>query len=178
MNIIDYKISSCTESQLPEILQIFNEAIINTTAVYDYKPRTLEMIRQWYDKKLVGNYPVIGAFDESGSLLGFATYGPFRDRPAYKYTVEHSIYVRSDCRGKGLGRTLLREIINKAEDQDFHMMIGGIDASNEGSIRFHEKEGFVSCGLIKQAGFKFGRWLDLAFYQLILKTPEHPVEDK
>ena len=175
---MDYKLSPCTESELPEILEIFNEAIKNTTAVYDYKPRTPEMIRQWYGKKSDGNYPVIGAFDKSGSLLGFATYGPFRDRPAYKYTVEHSIYVRSDYRGKGLGTILLREIIKNAENQDYHMMIGGIDAANEGSIRFHEKEGFVLCGLIKQAGFKFGRWLDLAFYQLILKTPEHPVEDR
>jgi L-amino acid N-acyltransferase len=175
---INYRLGPCGEKQLPEILEIFNEAIINTTALYDYKPRTLDMIKQWYTQKVRGNYPVLGAFDEKDSLLGFATYGPFRDRPAYKYTVEHSVYVRSDCRRKGLGTILLREVIKNAEDQDYHMMIGGIDASNSESIRLHEKEGFVFCGLIRQAGYKFGRWLDLAFYQLILKTPEHPVEDK
>jgi L-amino acid N-acyltransferase len=175
---MDYRISPCSESQLPEILEIFNEAIINTTALYEYKPRTIEMIKEWYAGKLKGNYPVLGAFDESDSLIGFATYSPFRDKPAYKYTVEHSIYVRSDSRRKGLGTILLKEIIKKAEIQDYHLVVGGIDASNVESIRLHEKEGFVFCGLIRQAGYKFGRWLDLAFYQLILKTPQYPVEDK
>ena len=175
---MDYKIGLCGEKQLPEILEIFNEAIINTTALYDYKPRTLDVIQNWYSQKQKGNYPVIGAFDEGGSLLGFATYGPFRERPAYKYTIEHSVYIRTDVRGRGLGTILLKEIIKQAEKQDYHVMIGGIDASNTESVKLHEKEGFVYCGLIKQAGFKFGKWLDLLFYQLILKTPEHPVEDK
>jgi len=175
---MNYSLGPCEENQLPEILEIFNEAIINTTALYDYKPRTLETIRQWYEKKLDGNYPVLGAFDKTGSLLGFATYGPFRDRPAYKYTVEHSVYIRSDCRRKGLGTILLKEIIKRAEDQDYHVMIGGIDASNKESITLHEKEGFIFCGLIKQVGYKFGKWLDLAFYQLILKTPSNPFDDK
>jgi L-amino acid N-acyltransferase len=175
---MEYRLSLCGEKQLPEILEIFNEAIINTTALYDYKPRTLDMIKQWYTQKVIGNYPVLGAFDEKDSLLGFATYGPFRDRPAYKYTVEHSVYIRTDWRRRGLGTILLKEIIKKAEDQDYHVVIGGIDASNSESIRLHEKEGFEFCGLIRQAGYKFGKWLDLAFYQLILKTPEHPVEDK
>ena len=111
-------------------------------------------------------------------LLGFATYGQFRLRPAYKYTVEHSVYVRHDKHGHGIGKVLLKEIIKKAEEQDYHVLIGGIDASNTVSILLHEKEGFEFCGLIKQAGYKFGKWLDLAFYQLILKTPEFPEEDK
>jgi len=173
----EYTLKSCGVKQLPEILEIFNEAIVNTTALYDYKPRTLEMISKWYSQKQEGNYPVIGVFDENEILLGFATYGSFRERPAYKYTIEHSVYVRSDMRRKGLGTLLLREIIRNAEEREYHVMIGGIDALNAESIRLHEKEGFVFCGLIKQAGFKFGKWLDLVFYQLILKTPEHPPDD-
>jgi L-amino acid N-acyltransferase YncA len=175
---MDYKIGLCGEKQLPEILEIFNEAIINTTALYDYKQRTMDNMNEWYSVKQKRNYPVIGAFGEDNSLLGFATYSPFRDRPAYKFTIEHSVYVRSDVRGKGLGTILLKEIIKKAVEQDYHVMIGGIDASNAGSVKLHEKEGFVFCGLIKQVGFKFGKWLDLVFYQLILKTPEYPVDDK
>jgi len=175
---MEFKIKFCTENQLPEILEIFNEAIINTTALYDYKPRTLDSMNEWYSVKQKGNYPVIGAFDEDDALLGFATYGSFRARPAYKYTIEHSVYIRKDVRGKGLGTTLLKELIKDAERQDYHVMIGGIDTSNTKSVTLHEKEGFVFCGLIKQAGYKFGKWLDLSFYQLILKTPKYPKDDK
>ena len=134
------------------------------------------MMLVWYADKQKGNYPVVGAFDENNILLGFSTYGKFRVQPAYKYTVEHSVYVRSDKRGYGTGQILLNEIIKKAEEQDFHVIVGAIDASNIISIKLHEKEGFEFCGLIKQSGYKFGQWLDLAFYQLILKTPGTPVE--
>jgi len=176
--IIESKIKPCEEKHLPEILDIFNEAIINSTSLYDYKPRTLNVIHNWYAQKQKGNYPILGVFDDKDSLLGFATYGPFRDRPAYKYTVEHSVYIRSDVRGKGLGTILLKAIVEHAELQDYHIMVAGIDSSNTESFRLHEKEGFVYCGVIKQAGYKFGKWLDLVFYQLILKTPENPEDDK
>lgn len=172
----EYKLRPCTEQQLPEILDIFNEAILFSTALYDYKPRTMDMMFKWYAEKQTGNCPIIGLFDRDDTLLGFATYGSFRVRPAYKYTIEHSVYVRSDKRGLGIGTILLKEIIKIAEINDFHVMIGGIDASNLVSIRLHEKEGFEFCGLIKQSGYKFGKWLDLAFYQLILRTPEIPYE--
>lgn len=170
-------LKSCTEKQLPEILEIFNDAILNSTALYDYKIRTMETMYAWYDEKIAHNYPVIGAFDENNVLLGFATYGMFRVRPAYKYTVEHSVYVHPDKRGQGTGRILLREIIRKAEEQDFHVMVGVIDTSNEVSIKLHENEGFVLTGVMKEVGFKFGKWLDAAFYQLTLKSPLKPVED-
>lgn len=114
---------------------------------------------------------------KNDTLLGFGTFGMFRVRPAYKYTVEHSVYVRSDKRGLGIGKILLREIIKKAEQQDFHVLVGVIDASNEVSIKLHENEGFVLNGIIKEVGYKFGKWLDAAFYQLTLKTPVEPNED-
>ena len=158
------------------MLDILNEVIVNSTAIYDYNPRTPEMMQAWWDAKERGRYPVIGAFGEGGALLGFATYGPFRNWPAYKYSVEHSIYVERSQRGKGLGGALLGAIIEAAKEQQYHVMIGGIDASNEGSIALHEKLGFTPCAEIKQAGFKFGRWLDLVFYQLILDTPVRPVD--
>jgi L-amino acid N-acyltransferase len=170
-------IKPCTASQLPEILDILNEAIVHTTAIYDYKPRDMDYMQTWFTEKQSGNYPVQGIFDQEDALLGFVTYGPFRNRPAYKYTVEHSLYVRLDLRGKGLGRVLLREIIREAESRQCHALVGGIDASNAISIRLHEREGFVHCGTIREAGYKFGRWLDLAFYQLILKTPDDPQEE-
>jgi L-amino acid N-acyltransferase YncA len=174
---MEYKIRSCKEQQLPEIREIFNQAILHSTALYDYHPRSMDTMISWWNEKKLGNYPVIGVFNNDDTLLGFATYGSFRARPAYKYSVEHSVYVRSDQRGKGLGTILLKEIVKAARDQDYHMLIGGIDASNTESIRLHEKEGFVFCGLIRESGYKFGKWLDLAFYQLILKTPNYPVAD-
>jgi L-amino acid N-acyltransferase YncA len=158
------------------ILAIFNEAIANSTALYDYHPRPREFMASWFDSKARGDYPVIGVEDDGGELLGFATYGPFRERPAYKYTIEHSVYVHARCRGQGVGRMLLGAIVLAAEKQDYHVMVGGIDAQNAVSIRLHESLGFKACGIVRQAGFKFGRWLDLAFYQLILRTPAAPVD--
>jgi phosphinothricin acetyltransferase len=158
------------------ILAIFNEAIANSTALYDYKPRTDADMQTWFDAKELRNYPVICAENDSGELLGFASYGQFRERPAYKYTVEHSVYVDARFRGQGVGRTLIEAIIEAAQSQGYHVLVGGVDASNAVSIRLHEKLGFTSCGIVREAGFKFGRWLDLAFYQLILKTPAAPVD--
>ena len=108
--------------------------------------------------------------------VGVASYGSFRAWPAYKYSVEHSVYVHKDHRGKGIGIALMQRLIAAAIEQQYHVMVGGIDVSNAGSIALHEKLGFVHAGTIKQAGFKFGRWLDLAFYQLILPTPDVPTE--
>jgi phosphinothricin acetyltransferase len=174
---MEFELKPCTEQQLPEILAIFNEAILNSTALYDYKIRTMETMHAWYADKLSHNSPIIGAFDDDTTLLGFATYGMFRVRPAYKYTVEHSVYVRADKRGNGLGKVLLREIIKKAQEQNFHVLVGVIDASNEVSMKLHENEGFVLTGVMKEVGYKFGKWLDAAFYQLVLKSPLNPNEE-
>ncbi len=170
-------ITPCSLAQVPEIREIFNEAIARSTALYDYKPRTLEGVETWFAAKAGGKFPILGAFADDGTLLGFATFGPFRAFPAYKYSVEHSVYVRHDRRGGGLGRILLTRLIAEAESQGYHMMIGGIDSTNSASIRLHLALGFSHCASIKQAGYKFGRWLDLEFYQLILRTPAQPDED-
>ena len=158
------------------ILAIFNEAMANSTAIYEYVPFGPEYMRKWFEAKVQGRYPVIGLENDAGELVGFASYGKFRDRPAYKYTVEHSIYIDTRFRGQGHGRVLLEAIVAAATQQDYHVMVGGIDASNAGSIRFHERQGFTHCGTVKQVGFKFGRWLDLALYQKILATPSTPVD--
>lgn len=158
------------------ILEIFNEAIANSTALYDYKPRTMEMMGSWFEAKRKGTYPVIGIESDSGELMGFASYGTFRAWPAYKYSVEHSVYVEARFRGRGIGKRLMKEIIAAAEGQNYHTMVGVIDASNVVSIRLHEAFGFARCGTIRQAGFKFGKWLDVLFYQLVLATPEQPTD--
>jgi phosphinothricin acetyltransferase len=167
----------CTfERHADAILEIFNDAIVNSTALYDYKPRTPQSMVGWFDAKRAGGFPVIGVEDGDGMLLAFGSYGPFRAWPAYKYTVEHSVYVHKDHRGRGLGRTVMQELIAAARQNDVHAMMGGIDATNAGSIALHEQLGFKHVGTLPEVGFKFGRWLDLAFYQLLLDTPTHPID--
>jgi L-amino acid N-acyltransferase YncA len=156
------------------ILAIFNDAILNSTALYDYKPRTTEMMAAWFEAKAKGNFPVIGIENDSGELMGFGSYGTFRAFPAYKYTVEHSVYVDARFRGQGIGKRLLQEIITAAQAQDYHVLVGVIDSANAVSIHLHESFGFTHCGTVRQAGFKFNRWLDVAFYQLILAIPSQP----
>ena len=168
---------ACThDAHAAAILEILNEAIVNSTALYDYKPRALEAMVGWFKAKEAGRFPVIGAM-EGRQLLGFASYGTFRAWPAYKYTVEHSVYVHRDHRGKGIGPALMKRLIDAARDQEYHVMVGGIDAANRTSIAMHEKLGFTHAGTVRHAGYKFGRWLDLAFYQLLLETPARPVDD-
>jgi phosphinothricin acetyltransferase len=170
------KIIRCDPAHAGAILAIFNEAIVNSTALYDYRPRTPAMMESWFEAKAKGRYPVIGAVNDAGDLMGFASYGTFRAWPAYKYSVEHSVYVDARFRRQGLGKTLLGEIVSAATAQDYHMLIGGIDATNAVSIALHRRLGFSHCASIKQAGFKFGRWLDLEFYQLLLSSPARPVD--
>ena len=171
------KLITCTyEQHAPHILAILNEAIANSTAIYDYKPRALESMVGWFKAKEAGNFPVLGLVSDAGELLGFASYGSFRAWPAYKYTVEHSVYVHHLHRGSGLGEQLLQALVAQARTQGVHVLVGGIDAANQGSIALHTKLGFEHAGTIRQAGFKFGRWLDLAFYQRVLDTPLMPVD--
>ena len=171
------KIISLNSDYASQILDIFNDAILNTTALYDYKPWTMETMRIWFETKAQHNFPVVGVVDDAGTLLGFGSYGQFRIRPAYKYTIENSLYVHRAYRGRGIGKLLLQEIINQARAQNFHCIIGVIDASNDVSIGLHKSFGFEEVGVFREVGFKFGKWLDAAFLQLTLKTPEFPEGD-
>jgi L-amino acid N-acyltransferase len=171
------RLVSCSHAHhAPAILAIMNDAILHSTALYEYRPLAPESMERWFRAKAEARFPVLGMESDSGELLGFATYGTFRARPAYKYSVEHSVYVTAGQQGRGIGKSLMRELIRTAMACDLHLMVGGIDAENAGSIAFHRKLGFEHAGTIRQAGYKFGRWLDLAFYQLILPTPAAPVE--
>jgi L-amino acid N-acyltransferase len=158
----------------PAILEIFNDAILTSTALYDYQARTPASMVAWFAAKRAGNYPVIGAVNEAGVLMGFASFGSFRAWPAFKYTAEHSIYVERSFRKRGLGRVLLEAIEKAAIERDVHVLVGAIDTQNAASIVLHEQCGFAHAGTIHEAGFKFGRWLDLAFYQKTLVSPESP----
>lgn len=163
------------ETDLGEVLEIYNDAILHTTAVYDYHAHSLEDRKAWYDQKVESRYPLF-VFEEDGKVFGFATYGSFRAWPAYKYSIEHSVYVHKEARKKGIGTQLLKVLIERAEEEGYATLIAGIDSTNKGSIFIHEKLGFTYSGTIKKAGYKFEKWLDLAFYQLELAGPKSPVE--
>lgn len=157
------------QSDLPNILEIYNDAILNTTAVYTYNPQTLASREAWFENKLNNQEPVL-VYDERGEAIAFATYGSFRDWPAYQYSIEHSIYVNKHHRGKGIASQLLSEIIQSARNNGYRTLVAGIDAKNDYSIYLHKKFKFKHSGTIQNVGYKFDKWLDLAFYQLDL-TP-------
>jgi phosphinothricin acetyltransferase len=173
---MDTTLIDLDRSWAADVLAILNDAIVSSTALWDYAPRPLESMGPWFDAKDAGRFPVIGALDGDGALRGFATYGTFRGWPAYKYSVEHSVYVHRDHRRKGVGLQLLTALIERAKRQEYHTLIAGIEASNEASRTLHRRLGFEHCGTVRHAGYKFGRWLDLEFHQLLLDTPARPVE--
>ncbi len=160
-------IRAATADDVPAILEIVNHEILNSTSIYEYLPRTLETQLAWYHDKLRKGFPVIVA-ESDNRVAGFGAYGTFRERTAYKTTVEHSVYVEKGFQGKGIGSRLLEHLVSLAKNEGRHVMIGGIDADNASSIDFHEKHGFERCGLVRQAAYKFGKWLDLCFMQRIL----------
>lgn len=170
------RLIDCDARHAPSIRGIFNEAIETSTALYEYAPRSAEVVERWIATRLAESRPIVGAEDGDGRLLGFASYGPFRPFPAYKYTVEHSVYVAADSRGRGVGRLLLSSLIERATSQGIRVMIGGIDASNAASISLHRSLGFTHAGTIREAGWKFGRWLDLEFWQRVLPGPASPTD--
>lgn len=161
-------IRKATVNDIPEILEIVNQSILHTTAIYDYDARNLEQQYDWFYSKQNSNNPVIVA-EIDKEIAGFATYGEFRVKIAYQFTVEHSVYVSEKFKGRGAGKLLLLELIELAKLNGFHAMIGCIDAENTSSIGFHEKFGFNVCGTLREVGYKFDRWLDLVMMQLLLK---------
>ncbi len=167
-------VRQATENDLSKLLEIYNEIIVHTTAVYQYEIHTLEMRREWFITKKEQGFPVFVA-EENDSIAGFSTLGTFRNWQAYKYSVENSIYVASHHRGKGVGKILMTPLIKTAKEMEMHTIIAGIDATNEVSLGLHKSFGFQEVAHFKQVGYKFNRWLDLKFMQLILDTPINPV---
>jgi L-amino acid N-acyltransferase YncA len=164
---VSFTISAAARGQLSEIRDIYNEVIRNTTAVFSDVEVTLEDREAWFDAKRAAGFPVLAAADPSG-VVGFGTLGAFRTWPGYRYSVEHSVHVRADRRGRGVGRALVQALLQEAARMQKHVMIAGIDAQNVTSIALHEKLGFRVAGELKEVAFKFGGWLDLKFMQRLI----------
>src|SRR5215469_10729626 len=160
-------LQDAAESDLEGITAIYNEVIASSTAVFANLPVTVEEQRGWWQARTAQGYPVLIARDALG-VAGFGTFGDFRAWPGYRFTVEHTLHVRADARGRGIGTQLLRALIARAGALGKHVMIAGVDADNAASIRLHERLGFTRAGRLCAVGYKFDRWLDLVFLQRAL----------
>ena len=161
-------IRPATPADLLGILDIYNDVIATSTAVYADDPVSLEDRQAWLAARQAQGYPVLVAV-EGESTIGFASFGDFRAWPGYRFTVEHSVHVRQGYRGTGVGRALVQNLLPLASALGKHVMIAGVDADNTGSILFHERLGFERVAHFREVGFKFGRWLDLIFLQRTLQ---------
>jgi L-amino acid N-acyltransferase len=161
-------IRPASEADLSGILAIYNEVVRTSTAVYTDEESSLDQRRAWFRDRRALGYPILVAEDGAGEVAGFSSFGDFRPWPGYRFTVEHSVYIRMDCRGQGLGTALIEPLLAEATALGKHVMIAGIDAANPASIRLHEKLGFTRVGRLHEVGAKFGRWLDLVFMQRLL----------
>ncbi len=153
---------------LPGILEIYNEAVLHTTATYDYEPRTLEQRLEWFEERQRDHYPIFVALDGAGRVTGWSALNPFHGRPGYRFTAENSVYVAADRRGQGIGKLLLAPLIEGAKARGLHAIIAAIDADNQASIRLHAAFAFEKVGHFKQTGFKFGRWLDVVYMEKLV----------
>lgn len=152
---------------LPVIREIMNEAVLHSTAIYDYYERDEQYVQDWFKNMQLQKMPVL-VFEQDGRCIGYACYTRFRQKDGFRFCVEHSVYVYKNARGMGVGKALLEALMIRAKQNGIHVMIAGIDSKNVGSIAFHRKYGFEQVAYMKEVGFKFDQWLDLVFMQKIL----------
>lgn len=152
-----------------EMRGIYNREVTGSTVTFDLVPRTLADQQRWIDEH-AGAHPAVVAVDRAGALVGFASLSPYRPRPAYSTTVEDSVYVHTDHRGRGVGGLLLAEIIDLAAASGFHAVMARIVGTHEASISLHRGCGFELVGIEREVGRKFGQWLDVALMQRLLSS--------
>lgn len=160
-------LDEATISDLPAIVDLYNDVIATTTAIYRDDPVTLDDRAAWLEERRAEGFPVLVARDpDTGALAGLGSYGPFKaSPPGYATTVEHTVLVSASHRGAGLGTRLVEELVARARDAGFHMMVGLIDGANTGSIRLHERLGFREVARMPEIARKDGAWVDLVIVQ-------------
>ncbi len=166
-------IRDAVEADMEAVAAIYNDAVANTTAIWNDSTVDVANRIAWLADRARAGYPVLVA-TSGGEIVGYASFGDWRAFDGYRHTVEHSVYVRTDRHGRGVGKALMQALIGRARALGKHVMVAGIEAGNASSIALHEKLGFEHAGVLKQVGMKFGRWLDLAFLQLTLDDRPHP----
>jgi phosphinothricin acetyltransferase len=165
---MSFEIVPAEEAHLPGILAIYNHAVDHTTAIWNDVRVDLDNRSAWWRGRIESGFPVLVAA-EGAAVLGYASYGPFRAFDGYRATVEHSVYVAEGARRRGAATALLGALEAEARRAGLHVMVGGIAADNDASLRLHARLGFDETGRLPEVGRKFGRWLDLVFMQKILR---------
>jgi phosphinothricin acetyltransferase len=160
-------IRPATVADLPAVTAIYNHAVVHTTAIWNDAVVDLENRRAWYEARRERGYPVLVA-EIDGTIAGYGSFGDFRAFAGYRFSVEHSVYVAEGMRRRGIASQLLTTLIDEARRLGKHVMIAGVAADNDVSIRLHLRHGFVETGRMPEVGIKFGRWLDLVFLQKTL----------
>lgn len=158
------RIRAAMNADVPAILAIYNDVVVNTTAIYDERVSTLDERQSWFDLRCRHNMPVLVAESEH-AVVGFSSFGEWRSRWGYRYTVEHSVHVRADCRGRGFGRALVEALFPRAAALGMHTMIGHIDSAATASLRLHEKLGFETIGTFREVARLHNSWLDVVAMQ-------------
>lgn len=156
----------------PGILEIYNDAVLKTTASYDEAPRSLEHRQGWFDDHQKAGLPVFVAADGPGRIVGWSALNRYHERAGYRFTLENSVYVAEDWRGRGLGARLLAPLLDRARRDGFHAILAVIDADNAASLRLHARHGFEQVGLFREVGFKFGRWLNVVYMERLLSRDD------
>jgi phosphinothricin acetyltransferase len=168
------RIAHAGEPHMAGIAAIYNDAVARTTAIWNDATVDAANRRDWWLQRRDKGYPVLVALDEAGEVLGFASFGDFRAFDGYRFTVEHSVYVRSDARRMGTARALMQGLVADARALGKHALVGAIESGNAASLALHSALGFAEVGRMPQVGAKFGRWLDLTWMQLLLDERPAP----
>ncbi|WP_312721732.1 GNAT family N-acetyltransferase [Stutzerimonas kunmingensis] len=171
---LNVQIRDALDTDLAGILRIYNDAAENSTAIWNDRIVDLDNRRAWLAERHDQGYPVLVAIDEGGQVAGYASFGPWRPHDGFRHTVENSVYVSPDHRGSGIGRSLMKALIERARQLEKHVMVAFIESENRASVHMHQQLGFIHVGQMRQVGCKFGRWLDLTMMQLTLNRTSQP----
>jgi L-amino acid N-acyltransferase len=166
---MDATLRPATPADLQAINDIYNHYVGYCTCTYQETPETLADRERWFHRH-DDRHPVVVA-EAAGEVLGWGALSSFRERSAFRYTVEDSVYIKHSAQGRGLGSLLLRDLIDRATALRHQTIVAAIDSGQVGSLKLHERHGFVETGRLHRAGLKFGRWLDVVFLQYMLPAP-------
>jgi phosphinothricin acetyltransferase len=165
--VSEYAFREASEEDQRAIMDIYNDAVLHSTATFDLDPWTWEEQQRWFQE----HRPPYAVFvaRQGDTVAGWGSLSPFRPRPGYRFTAEDSIYVHKDFRGRGIGAALLELLVGAASRRQFHSVMALIDGDNAVSVHLHERFGFRQVGTFREVGFKFGRWLDVVHMQRMVE---------
>lgn len=159
-------VRDATESDVPAVLDIYNHYVLNSIATFDIEPQSLDDRLRWFRETRPPHRIFVA--EDADAVVGFASLRPFRTRAAYRFTAEDSVYLHPEHCGRGLGSRLLRQALEAAAEGGFHTVIAGVSLPNEASMRLHQSAGFTLVGIEREVGYKFERWIDVAWLQRML----------